>query len=230
MIIPIIGIDPSLTGTGIAVWRPDTGKVDVTTISSTAKDGGSADPQRHRKLAAGVFGSLGGMLDTPWHGPWSGARGLVFMEGLAYANVTGNVLDLAGWRGILAYGLAARGFLLVDHVRQPPKMVKGKKVTPPDPTGKGIAPTSLKLYALGKGGGAGTDKDAMILAAQRRFAPDVVFKNNNEADALWLLDLGVQHYVHDPIDNGNDYGRAVPTPRSREALSTIEWPDLNQAP
>lgn len=218
--VPLIGIDPSLTGTGIAVWQPtswDPSDVQTATVTSSAKDGGSADPARLRKLARGVFSNLAGMLDVKWPEPWFGLRGLVVMEGLAYANVTGNVLDLAGWRGVLAYGLASRGFVLVDHVRQPPRMVKGKKVTPPDPTGKGVSPTTLKMYALGKGAGTGTDKDAMVIAAKDRFS-GIQFANNNEADALFLMDMAYTHYFPDMRRGITDKGMT--------ALDTVDWPDL----
>lgn len=52
-----------------------------------------------------------------------------------------------------------------------------------------IPPASLKLYALGRGGGKGTDKAAMVVAARDRLG--YTGTENNEADALWLAAAGL---------------------------------------
>lgn len=211
---PIIGIDASTTGTGIAVFLPPDGihhervRVRVKTVTSDTKDGGGADPARWQKIAGGVFSYLYGLPPS-----------LVLMEGILLGQVTGMVIDLASVRAILAYGLHARGHRLIDHVRKPPKVVKGKKVTPPNPTGRGISPTTLKLFALGKGGGVGTNKDAMVIAAKDQF-PDVDFKNNNEADALWLMEMGRYRYIRPGVQPS----RPLPD-HNLTALTTIDWPD-----
>lgn len=52
----------------------------------------------------------------------------------------------------------------------------------------------LKQYATGKGSGAGSDKDAVVLAVERRYGGRVQIRNNNEADALTLLCMALDHY------------------------------------
>jgi len=203
---PIVGIDPSLTATGLAVWSEKTEAIHVTTVNSSAKDGGGAAPQRQRLIAGAVFAWLALYVESP---------AIVVMEGLTPSAV-GNVTDLAGLRAVLAYGLVARGHILVDHKRKPPKKKGGKEVASVDPSGRGISPSSVKLFALGKGSGAGTDKDAMILAAQKRL-PEVPFANNNEADALWLMGMGAWYYAPEPGE--------WPA-RNLTALDTIDWPEL----
>lgn len=52
----------------------------------------------------------------------------------------------------------------------------------------------LKLYAVGKGSGPGSDKDAVLLAAERRYGDQVAITNNNEADAVVLLAMLLDWY------------------------------------
>lgn len=47
-----------------------------------------------------------------------------------------------------------------------------------------IPPSSLKLFAIGKGGGKGVDKTAVALAVYKRYG--VEFPNDNETDAYVL--------------------------------------------
>lgn len=49
---------------------------------------------------------------------------------------------------------------------------------------RGYSPTEIKKHATGKGNAG---KDAMIAAAEKRFSRESL--DENEADALWLLDL-----------------------------------------
>jgi len=51
----------------------------------------------------------------------------------------------------------------------------------------GLEVASIKQHATGKGN---ADKEAMLEAARNEFGYDG--DNDNEADALWILDLGVQ--------------------------------------
>jgi hypothetical protein len=50
--------------------------------------------------------------------------------------------------------------------------------------------TAIKKHALGKGRGG---KQAMVEAAKQRW-PNVQIVDDNQADALWLLDLAIQEY------------------------------------
>lgn len=221
--IPIIGIDASLVGTGISAYLPFANdqleEIKVTTVSSTTKDGGAASPERWEHIAGGVFRWLYSNVEKPFKVP-GGRPGIVLMEGLVLGGAAGNsLIDLAGLRAVLTYGLHARNYILIDHKQKPPAIVKGKKKTFPNPSGRGISPSTLKLFALGKGGGAGTDKDAMVIAAKDRFK-SVEFKNNNEADALWLMEMGFIQYVGWTAD----FGRTSLPAKNISALDTIDWP------
>ncbi len=84
-----------------------------------------------------------------------------------------------------------------------------------------VPPSNLKKYATGRGN---ADKVAMIIAARERLSYDG--QENNEADALWLRQIGL-HRLGDV--------RAVPLPQTHlAALQKVEWPadlvDLHPAP
>lgn len=51
-----------------------------------------------------------------------------------------------------------------------------------------VPPACLKKYATGTGGGPNAGKDAVLLAASRRF--EWFAGGNDEADALWLAAMG----------------------------------------
>lgn len=53
---------------------------------------------------------------------------------------------------------------------------------------RGYSPTEIKKHATGKGN---ANKDAMIAAARERWAG---VTDDNQADALWLLDLATREY------------------------------------
>lgn len=203
----IVGVDASLTATGFCIGRPWT-TPEVGTITSTARDGGAADPKRIRKIAGGLFRRLPPMADEP---------AVVMMEAVPLGQIVGgSVHDLVGLRTVLAYGLHARGYRLVDHIRKPKKK-NGRDVSI-DQTGRGIQPSSIKLFALGKGGGTGTDKDAMILACRDRL-PNIHISNNNEADAAWLWAMAAVHFGDSKYEDGLGV-------RNMDALKGIDWPEF----
>lgn len=75
-----------------------------------------------------------------------------------------------------------------------------------------VSPTTLKMYATGKGN---APKDDVFAAALRR-CPDI--QNNDAADAWWLWQMAAAHY---------DLTGAIPMPEQhRRALEKVEWPDL----
>ena len=51
---------------------------------------------------------------------------------------------------------------------------------------QGIPVADVKRAATGKGGGKGADKQAMVNAAMLKW-PDQQIKDDNQADALWIL-------------------------------------------
>ena len=55
---------------------------------------------------------------------------------------------------------------------------------------RGYSPSELKKHATGKGG---SGKPAMLAAAQEMW-PGKVFVDDNQVDALWLLDLAQSEY------------------------------------
>lgn len=83
-------------------------------------------------------------------------------------------------------------------------------------------PAQLKLYALGKGGGPNSGKEAVLLAVERRYGLLAAVGDNNQADALVLLAIALEHYGH-PL---------APVPAThRAALAKIQgWPDLPTDP
>lgn len=85
-----------------------------------------------------------------------------------------------------------------------------------------VTNAQLKLFAVGKGSGPGTDKDAVLLAVERRFGDQVKVANNNEADAFVLLAMALEYYGRPLAD--------VPVTH-RAALRKVEgWPVLNAEP
>lgn len=78
-------------------------------------------------------------------------------------------------------------------------------------------PANLKQYATGKGGGKTASKDAVLLAAARRF-PGFA-GDNNAADALWLAAMGTAHLTGQH-----------PVPLAHQAaLTKVNWPTVGRA-
>lgn len=77
-----------------------------------------------------------------------------------------------------------------------------------------VGPSVLKQYATGRGN---SGKDAMILAAARRFP--TFDGDNNQADALWLAALGLDHLT----------GQAVVPASHRAKLASVTWPTVARA-
>lgn len=73
-----------------------------------------------------------------------------------------------------------------------------------------VQPSSMKQYATGKGNAA---KNDVLLAAARRL--DYAGSSNDEADALWLLEMACDKYRLHPC--------RVPFAH-RKALDKPEWP------
>lgn len=86
-----------------------------------------------------------------------------------------------------------------------------------------VPPASLKLYALGKGGGKGTDKKAVVAAARAQLG--YPGRDHNEADALWLWHMTMHRYTgRPPRPTGVPVG--VHHNRHDEALAGAAWPEL----
>lgn len=75
-----------------------------------------------------------------------------------------------------------------------------------------VSPSELKKYATGKGN---SSKSAVLQQAVHRFGR--TFKTDDEADALWLLQMALAYY-------GLPH---VPMPKTHTAvLDKIDWPTL----
>jgi crossover junction endodeoxyribonuclease RuvC len=74
-----------------------------------------------------------------------------------------------------------------------------------------VAPTTLKVYACGKGNAG---KDVVMLAVAKRY-PDAGIDGNDTADAYTLAAMGYHHLGHELAQ--------VPVTHSR-ALDTVKWP------
>jgi crossover junction endodeoxyribonuclease RuvC len=116
---------------------------------------------------------------------------LLVVEGPSYGSVGVGQHDRAGLYWMLRDALWSRGVPVA--------------VAPP---------ANVKKYAVGAGGGKTASKDAVLLAAARRF-PGFA-GDNNAADALWLAAMGTAHLT----------GRHVVPAAHRTALDKIEWPTV----
>lgn len=171
----VIGIDPSLTGTGVS-----NGQWCNTITTKGAADATLVERARRIRHIAGR------VLD------YTRTADLVVIEGPAPSSRSGHVWDRAGlwWRIVMRLALAETPVAVV------PPNVRAK-------------------YATGK---AGAGKDAVLLAAARRW-PDVQITNNNEADALVLAAMGLD-WLGCPL---------APMPAThRAALTGVAWPTTIQ--
>lgn len=94
---------------------------------------------------------------------------LVAYEGYAMGKFNGRILDRAELGGVLK---------LEFHYRKIPLLL--------------VPPTSLKLFATGRGSGRGKEGKAEVMAAMARIRGRL-FTSNDEADAFALLHMGIAH-------------------------------------
>lgn len=117
---------------------------------------------------------------------------LVVIEGLAYAAKGNAALEIAGLAMVIRLSFHDLGKRFVD-----------------------VSPSCLKKFATGKGN---AKKEDMLAAAIRRL--DYQGSDHNEADALWLLQMGLHHY---------GCPGAVSLPAGHlESLSKVKWPQLKR--
>lgn len=120
---------------------------------------------------------------------------LAVIEQPSYGSSTGHTHDRSGLWWLVVATLTARGIPIVE-----------------------VAPTTLKVYALGKGSGKGVTKDAVFATVVRRYAHLVDVNSNDEADALVLAAMG-RRALSAPIDNG------LALTHTR-AMASVTWPDV----
>ena len=199
----IVGLDLSLTGTGIARVETGTGSnvvgmtgtpllaptVELRRITSKGPTRKKGDPPvpigvrslRLRKLAGQIVQAATG-------------ADLVLVEGPSYASEGAGTWDRAGLWWLIVGRLTGAGLSVVE-----------------------VPPSNVKQYALGKGSGSGTGKDEVLAAVIRRYLPLVEVPGNNEADALVLAAMGAR-FIGAPIEPGG----AIPATHAK-ALDRVHW-------
>lgn len=95
----VIGIDPSLTATGVAVWR--NGKTYSFTVCTSTTD---ADEERWGAVLARIWGECGAPGDRTFVGIETLAPGMP---------MTGKMIERAGLLALLRYGASRRGHPVV---------------------------------------------------------------------------------------------------------------------
>lgn len=81
-----------------------------------------------------------------------------------------------------------------------------------------VQPAQLKQYALGKGSGPETGKDQVTLAVDRRYGGLAKVADNNQADAMVLLAMALEHYGAPLAD--------VPKTHLAALAKVTGWPTL----
>lgn len=164
-----VGLDLSLTSTGLAMFYPD-GNNDVytTLVPSKPKATGPAVEKRGKLVRTETyadklrrFQAIAAVIrDQIAYGA------TVYIEGPSYASVGQATHDIAGswWN---TYRMLSEEMGCLVHV---------------------IAPSIVKQYATGKGNAA---KDVVMAAVIKRY-PDIDILNNDVADATALLALGLR--------------------------------------
>lgn len=186
------GLDLSLTGSGIVLVQtllpPDAPHTRVRLDRIGSKPTGRSIRERSARLR----GQTAQIIDAVCA---YGAPALVAVEDLPQGiKASGSVHDRAGLWWLVLARLDANGVPCVQ-----------------------VQPSQLKQHALGKGGGAGTDKDYVLSAVIRRYghliARDAI--SNDEADALVLADMAARHLGHALVDLPQTHLRA---------MGTVPWP------
>lgn len=183
----VVGLDPSLTGFGVASFRER--RIGAATVRSElwADVCGWARPARRRRLMLPLI-------------PWlAGERGTVLAVMEARIPPTKgwqSTLDRAEMRATVEDWLFAKGIPIAY-----------------------IEPGKLKKYATGKGN---ADKPQMLRAARDAVGLALTLDDDNQADALWLMLAGVQHYG---LAGGDVFANV-----DVHALDAVDWPLWTQVP
>lgn len=117
----------------------------------------------------------------------------VLVEGPAISRTSGHAHDRSGLWWLVVARLTGAGLNVVE-----------------------VGTTVLKTYALGKGGGPGADKDAVLAAVVLRYQELATVTGNDEADALVLAAMGAR-WIGQPIEP-----KQLPQTHLR-ALKSVRW-------
>lgn len=174
----VVGLDLSLTSTGIAHMRGDQAVTDTIEPPPNRRSG----LLRLRWLRTELLALIGHPT-------------LLVVEGPSYSSFGQGTHDRAGLYWLVLDGLWNRGIPVA--------------VAPP---------ANVKKYATGAGGGKAGSKDAVLLAAARRY-PSFT-GDNNAADALWLAAMGTAHLTgQHPVPDSH-----------HSALDKVAWPTVARYP
>ena len=156
----IVGLDPSLTKTGLVVLPQGGGvpalhRIDSAPIQNGRNAKGKPDAtwEDRRVRMSGIVQRVVDAVPD---------RSLVFVEAPAYGASGSGTFDRSGLWWWLHSELVAVECIVIP-----------------------VSPAQRALYATGKGGGADAGKDAVIAAVTRRY-PWADVRDNNVADALVL--------------------------------------------
>lgn len=169
-----IGLDLSLTGSGVAVAMSEQDARDIDpdprfTVATFGRKGSATESLTERRGRISTLGQEIRDLATslPW---WPN---LAMIETPAYDQTSGKTHDRSGlWWEVVRIFQAELGVDVVE-----------------------VGTSKVKIYATGKGVGR---KDAVMAAAIRRY-PDVAISNNNESDAFILAAMGMR-LLGEPIE------------------------------
>jgi crossover junction endodeoxyribonuclease RuvC len=191
--VKVTGLDLSLTGSGVAT---------VETVSLPGYPVPTV-PRDTTRTSLAEYGSKATTPDLSARG--ERLRGLatkicyamegsdlLLVEDLYMGSGTGGQLDRAGLWWLVVATATAWGIPVVA-----------------------VTNNHLKMYALGRGAGKGTDKDYVLAAVVRRY-PGAPVQSNNTADALVLAAMGARHLGF-PLETD------LPETHLR-AMRAVQWP------
>ena len=168
----VIGLDVSLTRTGIALWRD--GRM-TTTSTLSHPIGAQSWDERNTRIVGQVNAIARWLSNNAWTDdhPYTDPTLAVIEAPILHGPQTGSFFDRAQlWGGVYSK-LRSSGWRIPVAV---------------------VNVATLKAWATGKGN---ADK-AMMLHAARREWPGVL--NDDEADAGWLAAMGAAKLGHEPVE------------------------------
>lgn len=167
----IIGIDPSLTATGIVVLRD--GEVELAETTKNRPELGTIERVRLiRERISDIIFNLKTGQKTKEGFPYWQAPDLITIEGFSYASKGRSVFDIAylGWR-----------------IREELERLREQDNVP----WIEVSPTQVKKFATGKGN---ANKEIILQQVYKRWGYET--DNNNIADAFVLAKIG-EAYLQD---------------------------------
>lgn len=168
----IVGLDISLTSTGVAIINT-AGRIDVDTVKSKAPVT-DRHPKTGKPLAASLWQRIDRLqsLTRQITATCEGAD-LVALEAPAVNSKTGHMHDRSGLWWLVLQALDQEGYNVAE-----------------------VTPQGRMKYATGKGQAS---KDAVLAAVVRRYT-EIDVTGNDEADALVIAAMASRHLGH-PIED-----------------------------